>query len=193
MMAVFAGVLAWVSVAVVGDAKAMFEENSPSTWATVALLLVCSWLCLRLRQGHRATGDGSASFWGWSAGAFLLAGLDDGLRLHELVEKLILAAANLPKDKVWDRLDDALVGLYALALLGVAWRWRGRVLRLRAFVACGVAGTLFFAGMVAVDLAHVNDLAGLEEGFKLVAAGWFVSAALAATWDPATPEPTPRP
>ena len=180
----------WAGVAWHGDSAKYFNENTPATWATVALLLWCGGLCWAVSRRLEVAGDGFAGFWWAGAVAFTLAGLDDGLRLHELVDHTFHDALGLDrKHPVTDHIDDVLVLGYAIILSLATWHHRRRLLALPRVVVPFALGGVAFAGMVALDMTA--GAAWLEEGLKLAAAAAFLTGAAGAWWPPPHAVPPP--
>ena len=167
----------WAGVELHGSSKHYFEEQTPSTWTSVTLLVLCGLTCWRVRGELRAAGDPYAAFWTACSVSFVLAGLDDGLRIHEFLDKTGHSILSWDKDHpITDHADDAFVALYGLALLAIAWRHRRSIVRERALLATWGLGAAGFVAMVWADMRAWPMWR--EEGLKLVAAGFFLGGAI---------------
>lgn len=161
--------------------EAMFHENAPATWMSVTMLFVCSAVAWTTRERWRRAGDKAYHVWTHTTFAFLIAALDDWFRFHESLDDVRAWLMGVStRHPVWGNIDYALVAAYGLYMLIIAWRYRRALMPVRPLIAFGIAGTLFFAGMVLADAWMINGW--LEDGCKLVAASLFLAAMLAAFW-----------
>jgi hypothetical protein len=129
--------LALVAVAVgvglaKGDVEFQFGEEGVLTWFSTALLLACSWTAwqvFRRRDGtiHTAMWRESRFLWALIAVAFAFLAADELLKIHETADRVIHDALGFVESRMSDRLDDAIVGAYGLAALGVLALYRAEL------------------------------------------------------------------
>ena len=177
----YVAVLAIVGMVWWRDPEEMFHENAPSTWMSVTLLFVCSLVAWANRGRWQRVGDPAWHVWTHVAIVFFIAALDDWFRFHESLDDfrawLMGVSTNHP---VWGNIDYALVAVYGVYSLFIAWRYRRALLPIRPLIMFGTAGAVVFTGMVLADAWYINGW--LEDGCKLVAAALFLAALLAAFW-----------
>jgi len=148
-------------------------------------------------------------FWALVAAAFVFLGIDEMARIHEGLDKrfheYVLGHA---ATALSTRLDDALVGLYALGALAVCWYYRTEVLRVPGVSRILVVALALLLVDVVIDLLHHDDvlemltdtyrdrtrlrswLTVVEESIKVLSGSLFCFAFYFA-WRAATSE-TPR-
>lgn len=141
---------------------------------------------------------------------FAFLALDEVAQIHEKLDYLAHTLFIGEETAVSDRLDDLIVGVYALVGLWVMHHYLAELLQHRAMRPFLVAGFLLLGLMVAVDaLTNREDLAALvfddrstrravlavasvcEEGLKLAAEGCFLSGFLAVRARAAEPQMVP--
>lgn len=157
-----------------------FEENTPSTWSSVACFLATGVLAIHVRNMLRSSGDSFSRFWMILGISFILAGLDDGLRLHEEADKLILKLLGLPDEGIYDHLDDVFILGYGVVVGLLSLPYLRQVFRLRGFVGFCFAGAGLYAVTVLADFG--GWLPFVEEGAKMLAAACFLCAVATAYW-----------
>ncbi|MEL7238132.1 MAG: hypothetical protein AAGK78_04660 [Planctomycetota bacterium] len=151
-----------------------FEENTPSTWSSVACFLATGVLAIHVRNMLRTRGDAFSRFWMILGVSFILAGLDDGLRLHEEADKLILKLLGLPDEGIYDHLDDVFILGYGVVVGLLSLPYVREVFRLRGFVGFCFVGAGLYAVTVLADFG--GWLPFVEEGAKMLAAACFLCA-----------------
>jgi hypothetical protein len=123
-----------------------FGELSIATLWSVILLGMTSRVCFRIADLRLGTGtEGTAYprfFWRFVAFSFAFLAIDEALQVHENLDKLVHLLAGLRETALTDRIDDAIVLIYALAGAIVLIRYRRELER--------VPGTL---GRLAVAFA----------------------------------------
>lgn len=168
-----------------GRADAYFREGRTGTDLSALLLAasgVTAWtIARRVRTASLLSPSRHARFWIFFSVTLLLAAADDRLGLHELADKSFHALlARDEDDPITDHLDDALVALYGLAALAVAWRHRTHILSLPWFTLTMAAAGALFAAMVAIDVLAGDAWMATEETVKLLAGALILTATLTA-------------
>jgi hypothetical protein len=143
-----------------------FGEWRIGTFMSVGFLWGSAFLCHR---NHRRTrGESVSRFWFWMAVLLAFLGLDDLLKIHETLDHLINRMMGWNKRWVWaDRMDDAIVVIYSLPAIALAWVNRFALLRLRWTVLTLGAAFMLFVAMVLIDVSRKADT--LEDVLKVVA------------------------
>ena len=141
-----------------------FEEGRFITFFSTLQLLAISWLSYRMLKTRSATQKqrfwkAPSAIWGIISLGFLFLAADDFFKIHENTDKLIHAFFNLQETGLTDRIDDLLIGLYALIGIGVLIPYRNELKTFRkAFPFFTVGFVLVFA-MIALDLlTNRNDI-----------------------------------
>mgnify|MGYP003637555463 CR=1 FL=1 len=180
-MCLYVAVLAVAGAVWWGESHELFHENAPGTWMSVTLLFVCAAVAWSTRERWRRAEVEAYPVWTHATYAFLIAALDDWFRFHESLDNFRAWLMGIdPKHMVWGNLDYALVALYGVYLLIVAWKYRRALLAIRPLVWFGSAGAVVFAGMVFADAWRISGW--LEDGLKLIAIALFLAALLAGFW-----------
>jgi len=162
-----------------GDPGKWFGEGKPGTLLPATLLMLSGLLALKLASRWTG-GQRRRAVLGWliMGAAFAVAGLDDGLKLHERVDDWIWLWLTERKPQKGNSLDAALVLAYALPALlaaGLLARWLCRCPG--ALKSWSVAAACFFA-MVLCDWSSSSYVG--EEMLKGVSAAWiFIGTAAA--------------
>lgn len=169
-----------------------FGETSVATLWSVLLLGMTSWVCFRVAADYvdnrQESYRGARLFWRFLAFSFAFLALDDGLQVHEGLDKLIHWSLGLEETAVTDRLDDIIVLAYALAGAFILYVNRSELVRVPGtvellYVAFGLAVTSAFfdvltnrqeyldwfgvEGATRESIAFLSTIA--EEGTKLLA------------------------
>jgi hypothetical protein len=163
-----------------GRAGYFFRERKVGTYLCFALLLssavVSAVIASRLR------GRTFARFWWTSAGLFLYLGCDDLFVIHERLDRLGHYVLGLdPENLTTDHFDDAVVGLYGLGALVLAWRHRADLLRLPFMVLTMLPAFAAFMAMLFFDWRHGAH--ATEDSFKILSAALILVGFLAAWFD----------
>lgn len=110
-----------------------FDERTVATLWSVLLLGLTSRVCFQianLRSGAGADGTRTPRFfWRFVAFSFAFLAIDDGLQVHENLDKLVHLVAGLRETALTDRFDDAIVLAYALAGAVFLIRYRNELER----------------------------------------------------------------
>lgn len=119
-----------------------------------------------------------ARFWWIAAAGFFWLGLDEYLVLHERIDRGIHRLFGLdPKNRVTDYLDDAIIGLYGLAAVALAYRYRSDLVRLRWMALTLAVAFLGYVVMFVVDVMHWSGT--FEDALKTVVGTLIVVGLLA--------------
>ena len=159
------------------DPGRYFGEQRPGTLLSAGLLFACAETCRRI---HALPGAASfGRFWAAHAVLFAYLALDELLRVHERLDKLIHWLLGLnARNRISDHLDDLILIAYAAFAAALWFRARRLLLRLPWTLLTMAAGFVLFAAMLAVDIAAQTK--AVEDGLKLVAGATILSAFLAA-------------
>jgi hypothetical protein len=164
---VFLGNLVAVSAALISYSDTgvdHFDEGGFITKLSMLQLLALSWLAYKIFQARggmrgRSLWQGAAKVWIIIALGFLFLTADERFRIHENIDFGIHDIFNLPETPLNDRLDDALVGLYGLAGIGLLFMYRKEFSICRASFPYFIGGFILLFTMVAFDmLTNRNDL-----------------------------------
>lgn len=162
--------------------------------AAVAVLAVGIYRRRRTLSAARGWRAGY-QLWGLIAAGFVFLALDEGFQFHEQIDHWVHSAANWKETDLSDRLDDLLIGGYALIGLGVLAIYRREMAAARVMLRPLILGFVFTGISVVGDaLGHHPDgflamgaqkrdarllveiFEVLEGGFMLLAEGCFVVA-----------------
>lgn len=181
-----------------GDIDHHFDEGHLVTWASVVQLLVIAGLSFRMLAIRRRTFVGRLwtsrrFFWALVAVGFLLLAVDDASQIHETADRQIHSALAMEESGLSDRLDDVIVGIYALVGLAVLFHYRAEWRPYSDALPFLRAGILLVFVMIGLDLltnrtdivfgvVADGDVAGriyaslavAEDALKLFAEGLFV-------------------
>ncbi|MCL6282329.1 hypothetical protein M3P21_02210 [Ruegeria sp. 2012CJ41-6] len=148
-----------------GDISDQFSEGKPGTIVSVLLLLAISVTCFRIYILRRRTAANwlqhPSLVWLLIASGFLFLALDDALKIHEGIDKSIHAMSEMTETSFSDRLDDAIIGVYALIGAIVLYVFRSE-LTLYRFLA-----PYLLAGFAVLILSIALDTASNGPGFAL--------------------------
>jgi hypothetical protein len=166
----------WVGIEFYEDPDKWFGEKKPGTLWSVGLLAASGVVCLQMRK---CCPPAMRGFWLFSGLLLCLAGLDDLVRIHERMDRLVHAILGWdPNDSVTDHLDDVLVLSY---LIPAGWLWfrhRRDVFQMRLTMQLFGLAIVAFVAMVAADM--LGGIEWLEESFKIVAGALILCGFLAA-------------
>lgn len=176
-----------------------FREQGFITGLSVVQLLAAACLSYRAWRTRGAGGrvpiwkDPSA-LWALIALGFLFLAADDRFTIHENVDKEIHRLFNLQETGLSDRIDDIVVGLYAVAGISVLAHYRHELSRYPSARPLGVLAFLLLFGMVSLDALTNRDdillllwnprqvaplcswLSHVEDSLKLFAEAFFILA-----------------
>jgi hypothetical protein len=163
-------VLLLLALALGEQPESAFGESGFVTDIHVLVLFLAAafaGLTFRARRASRSQPEGGRRrlwaapelFWAIVAAAFVYLALDESARIHEGLDKrfheYVLGHAATAMST---RLDDALVGLYALGALGLCWHYRTEVLRVPALARVLVVALALLLVDVVIDLLHHDDV-----------------------------------
>ncbi|TGG91417.1 MAG: hypothetical protein ERJ67_08020 [Aphanocapsa feldmannii 277cV] len=182
-----------------------FEEKGFVTiFSAVQLLILAglAWRTFRWRSiADGSKGAGGGAFWRRSSLLWLLAAVgfvflaaDELFQIHEGLDRLIHTVLDLRETAISDRLDDLIIGIYALVAVAVLVAYRAELRLCRARLPLLVWGLVLLLVMVFLDvltnrydiltfvfggrqaLILGDGLARVEESLKLFAEALFVLA-----------------
>lgn len=96
---------------------------------------------------------------------FVFLAFDDGLLIHERLDKALHRLLDIRQTKLTDRLDDALIGLYGLIGAFFMYRYREEILQYKVLLRYLGMGFAILAVYVATDIATNDDEFLLWLGF----------------------------
>ncbi len=125
-------------------------EASVVTWLSFFQLLTIayfSWKTYKLRNTK------SAILWGLIALGFLFLSIDEVARLHENMDSFIHKRMfHMKETALSDRIDDLIIGVYALFGIGTMYFFRDELKKYYKVVPYFVVGFIFIFSMVIVEL-----------------------------------------
>ncbi|WP_372576724.1 hypothetical protein [Ruegeria hyattellae] len=140
-----------------GDISDQFSEGKPGTIVSVLLLLAISFTCFRIFILRRRTAANwlrhPSLVWLLIASGFLFLALDDALKIHEGIDKSIHAMSEMTETSLSDRMDDAIIGIYALIGVFVLYVYRSELTPYRFLAPYLLAGFAVLALSIALDAA----------------------------------------
>jgi hypothetical protein len=150
------GVCAWLEVRWGLYAREPFDEGGLITRVSVLLLAATA---VYAGEIWRRAGQGRG-VWLLVCLGFIFLALDEKTLIHEGLADLVRDVFGLDRGGPAGRLDDAIMGAYALAAVAVAVRWRKELLRVRASLAYWALGFAGLFATVALDaLTHGKEAA----------------------------------
>ena len=181
-----------------GNPSRYFGEGRFTTGISCLQLLLVAFLAFRvfrLRGENRDRSRSGRWLWLLIAAGFAFLCADDALQIHESLDRRIHKVFHLQKTGISDRIDDAIIALYALIGIAVLWSFRKEMTQFKAmrrpliqgFVIMGVSivcDTLSNREDVILWIVHDMPLAKKIDGwlsvgdgaFSLLAEGLFVVA-----------------
>lgn len=179
--AVICALLYWHGATFVNDPDEHFGERELGTFLSVALLCTCAVGCGRIRRSIRPARF--TLFWTVAMIGYALLAIDDLVRIHERLDEWIhLLLQRDPEDPLTDHIDDAIVAVYPLLALALAWTFRFQLLAMKWLVLYMTLAAAMFAAMVGFDVAGTAQWA--EESFKILSVACMVVAIDAARRNP---------
>lgn len=168
-----------------GSAGYFLRERKAGTYLSFALLVSSGVVCALMAARFRSLPF--ARFWAVSAGLFVYTGCDDLFVFHERIDRWVHFALGLdPENLVTDHFDDAIVGVYALAAVALAWRFRVDVLRFPFMVLTMIPAFAAFVVMLFFDWRHGPK--PIEDSAKILSGALILIGFLAA-WLEARQQP----
>ena len=125
-------------------------EASVITWLSFFQLLTIayfSWKTYKLRK------EKSAILWGLIAIGFLFLSIDEVARLHENMDRFIHKRIfHMKETALSDRIDDLIIGVYALFGIGTMWFFRDELKKYYKVIPYFAISFIFIFSMVIVEL-----------------------------------------
>ena len=141
-----------------------FEEGRFITLFSTFQLLTISGLSYRILQIRKVERRQSlwrapSTVWGIISLGFLFLAADDFFKIHENIDRLIHTLFNLQETGLTDRIDDGLIGLYALVGIGVLIIYRNELKTYRKALPFFSSGFILLFITIALDLlTNRNDI-----------------------------------
>lgn len=140
-----------------GDIRKHFKEGALITWISFFQILVISgisWKVFRLHDSKYSVRDWRSPYMVWAivALAFLYLAVDEVAGIHEAVDKQIHMLFRIQETPLSDRLDDIIVGFYALLAIGILYYYREALKKYAGIFPYIVAGFVFLFVMVVFDV-----------------------------------------
>ena len=180
-----------------GDVLWLFKEDSFATWVSFIQLLSLSLLSSAIfTLRYRTTGRIAAHLiWALAAFGFVVLSLDEKLMWHERFDFFIHEFFEIEETAVTDRIDDVIIGIYALIGMAAIYLFRreiGQFVQVNLLLALGFV-LLFTTVLLDILVNRYDIIPGLlgeghfarllhrggevlEEGIKLTTEGVFISA-----------------
>ena len=166
-----------------------FGERSPITWLSVFQLLVVGTLALymlhlRREDLHLKFWQAPALVWAVIGLGFIALAADEKFLIHENLDLYIHSILNL-RETVWtDKIDDVLIGIYALTGVGIVLLNRQELKRYQntqtliiiafAFLFLTIVLDTLTNGFTFIPTSVQPWLKVGEEGFKILSEGMFI-------------------
>ena len=165
-----------------------FNERRVGTYLSFLNLVATGAVAAMVARPLRGTP--SAGFWWVAAFGFVWLGCDDLFIIHESIDRRIHAILGLdPADPLTDHLDDAIVALYGVAAVALAYVHRAHLATLRWAILILALASPLFVTMVVLDF--LSTAKTLEDGLKTVAGTLILVGVLAAWLQLVTPGDPP--
>ncbi len=180
-----------------------FDETGIISWfSCLQLLILCglSWYIFGIRKKVEVTGlhKSPHKLWKWIAVGFLYLAIDDIAQIHETLDLLIHQIFAIEETRLTDSMDDIFVLFYSLFGLYVLYIFREEFKHYLGVIHLFAIAFFLKLLMVALDV-YTNDetvfsdwfsnpepgkilldwVQTLEDSFKILAEGVFISAFLA--------------
>ena len=197
LLAIFATI---AIAAPLGRLYRQFEDGGFITYFSVIQLFVLSYITgktfnIRKQAFPLAPWKSPVAIWGIFSLGFSFLALDDLLMIHEFFDKTIHQLWQIQETGLTDRIDDAIIALYAVVAIALLVIYRQELKRYRPALPAAVAAFGLLFAMVAVDaITNRNEILEMlfsastaegiqawvftvEDGLKLLAEGFYVAAA----------------
>ncbi|MGK7912961.1 MAG: hypothetical protein AB4050_16025 [Synechococcus sp.] len=179
------------------DLDRAFGEYAPATDMSFVQLFILSVqssaiLFLRFRTTGRIF---KHLIWGFIAFGFVFLALDEKFMWHENMDYFIHDFLGIEETNVTDRIDDLIVGFYAVLSGVIIYYWRHEICRYMQVNCLLIVGFSLLVATIFVDLVSSGDdiipaifgpgaltpfvddsIAVFEESLKLIAEGIFIAA-----------------
>ncbi|HEX5177155.1 MAG TPA: hypothetical protein VFV83_09015, partial [Chthoniobacteraceae bacterium] len=152
--------LLWINLAIIvfavalglmktGNPSRYFGEGRFTTGVSCLQLLVVAGLAFATCQMRRRAGaHGGFGAWLWAliGIGFVFLAADDALQIHEHIDGFIHKHLGLEQTGWTDRIDDAIIAIYALIGGGVLWVFRSELRRFKPMLPVLSAGFVALGG-----------------------------------------------
>ena len=149
------------------------KEASYITWVSFFQLLLVAFFSLqvfKIRKGNNNYFWKNPSFlWLIIAIGFLFLSIDEVIRIHENLDRIIHKSFHMKETALSDRIDDALVGLYALIGIGTLYFYKSELNKYRSVIVFFIVGfSLIFLMVFSEMIVNRNDVLPLIFSNKFV-------------------------
>jgi hypothetical protein len=145
-----------------GNPSRYFGEGRFTTGVSCFQLLVTAGLAFvvcRMRRRADPHAGFSVCLWILVATGFVFLAADDAFQIHEHLDGWIHKSLHLRQTGLTDRIDDAIIAVYAIIGIGVLWLFREELLRFKPMLPVLSAGFIALAGSILFDtLSNRDDL-----------------------------------
>ena len=174
------GLLIGLGSTLYGNAGHLFRERKAGTYLSFVFLVGSGVVAARIAA--RVRGQRFARFWWVTAVLFAYMGGDDLFVVHERLDRWAHHLLGLdPDHAVTDHFDDAIVGVYSIVPLTLAWRFRAELVRLPYMVLTMIPAFAAFLVMLFFDWQHGPKV--IEDSFKILSGALILVGFLAAWLD----------
>ena len=135
-----------------------FDDGGFISVLSIGQLLFIAYLCwrisiLRSQQNSLLTGwKNPSTFWQVMTAGFIFLALDEGLQIHENIDKNLHKLLNLNPDGVTDILDDLIILMYVIIGLLFLWIFKKELRKFTSALRWFIIGFGFSFLTVALDL-----------------------------------------
>lgn len=144
--------------------KVYFKEFNLFTWISFIKLLIISYFSWNIYT-YRRTPGGSFSFsndhsvWFIATWGFIFLAFDELLLLHENADRLIHKVFGLPETGLTDRIDDAIILVYAMIGIAILYSYKNELMKFAKSIPYLVAGFVFLFLRTLIDfITNRNDV-----------------------------------
>lgn len=132
------------------------KEGAFITWLSSAQLFLCSIFAWKIFLHRKASIDVKSKNWQYLlwviiAIGFLYLGIDEIGQIHEKSGRIVRGLFNLEKNNLTARIDDLVVGLYAVFSIGILYLFRDEIKELKGVSKYFVVAFVIIFLMVGVD------------------------------------------
>lgn len=152
-----------VSISIFSDnPKEYFKEFNLFTWISFIKLLIISYLSWNIYTERKPPG-GSFSFnndhsiWFIVACGFIFLAFDELLSIHENVDKAIHKVLDMPETGLTDRIDDAIILIYATLGIAVLYSYKNELIKFAKSIPYLAVGFLFLFLRISIDFITNRD------------------------------------
>ena len=139
------------------------KEASYITWVSFFQLLMVSYFSLKVfkstKENNNYFWQNSAFLWLIIAIGFLFLSIDEVIRIHENLDRIIHKSFHIKETAISDRIDDALVGLYALIGMGILYFYRNELKKYKsALIFFSISLIFVFLMVFSEMIVNRNDV-----------------------------------